>query len=87
MYRFGEDMVLMEKRRDLLQDQDKFVCEVNSNQRGNKNKALWGSSQKVGLRRDDLGHLSCINDDISHGESSDEDRGRNDSRDPGIMFS
>jgi hypothetical protein len=42
---------------------------------------------KKDLRGDDLSHLPRINDDISHGESSDEDRCRNDSRDPGIMFS
>jgi len=42
---------------------------------------------KKDLRGDDLSHLSCINDNISHGEPSDEDRGGNDARDPGIMFS
>src|SRR4030042_5248794 len=41
---------------------------------------------KKDLRGDDLGHLSCINYNITHGESSDEDRGGNDARDPGIMF-
>jgi len=40
MYRWGWDIGLrMEKRRDLLQDLSKFVRGVNSNQRGNKNKA------------------------------------------------
>jgi hypothetical protein len=37
--------------------------------------------------RNDLGHLSCINHDISHRKSSDEDRGGDDSGDPGIMLS
>src|SRR4030042_2095417 len=41
---------------------------------------------KKDLRGDDLSHLSCINYNITHGESSNEDRGGNDARDPGIMF-
>src|SRR4030042_6064090 len=41
---------------------------------------------KKDLRGDDLGLLSCINCNITHGESADEDRGGYDARDPGIMF-
>ena len=41
---------------------------------------------KSDLRSDDLGHLACINHNVSHRESSDEDGGGNDPRDPGIML-
>ena len=76
----------MEKRRDLLQECSELVHEINGNKRDNE-KAQWEFLQELGLRRDKLGHLSRIDHDISHGESSDEDRCCDDSRDPWIMLS
>ena len=58
-------IVVIEKRRDLSQDQNKFVRRVNGNQRGNKNKARWSFWKKLGSRRNDLGHLAYINHHIS----------------------
>ena len=40
-----------------------------------------------GLVCNHLCHLACINHHIPHGESSNENCRRDDSRDPGIMFS
>jgi hypothetical protein len=39
------------------------------------------------LRRNDLGHLTGIDDNISHHEPTDEYRGGNNPRDPRIVFS
>lgn len=43
--------------------------------------------KKTRSLRNDLGHLSGINHDISHREPSDEDGSGDDSREPGIMLS
>ena len=59
------------------------------------NKILWNGKalttitikEKENSGRDDLGHLACINHNISHGEPADENRGRNNPGDPGIMLS
>jgi hypothetical protein len=47
-------VVVIEKRQDLLQGQNKFVRGVNGKRRGNKHKARRSFSKKLGLRRNDL---------------------------------